>query len=67
MEKINKFLLASTCLLAGVIIGFCFAPIKKGISMGNNNKSHCFNSYVPGEDIEADDEDDVLDDEDMSF
>ncbi|ROR25741.1 hypothetical protein EDD66_11098 [Mobilisporobacter senegalensis] len=33
----EKVLLASTCILAGIIVGFLIAPIKKGIQCGNNN------------------------------
>lgn len=44
--KGEKVLLASTCVLLGVVMGFLIAPIKKGIQCGNNNG----NTTVYGED-----------------
>ncbi|MEM1483272.1 hypothetical protein V6615_00180 [Oscillospiraceae bacterium PP1C4] len=37
MEKTIKFLLATTFLFLGIIIGFMWSPAKKGIYCGNNN------------------------------
>ena len=34
---LEKKLIVSTFFLLGVVIGFLFAPIKKGIYCGNNN------------------------------
>ena len=42
----EKVLVILCCILFGVIKGFCLAPIKRGISCGNNNG----NSYVQAED-----------------
>ena len=40
-EKLGKVergvLVASNCLFIGMVIGFLLAPIKKGVSCGNNN------------------------------
>ncbi len=33
----DKKLVVSTALLLGIIIGFIFAPIKKGVYCGNHN------------------------------
>ena len=33
----EKVLVILCCILFGVIKGFCLAPIKRGISCGNNN------------------------------
>lgn len=35
--KGEKSLLISTCVLLGMVLGFFMAPIKNGISCGNNN------------------------------
>ncbi len=42
----EKVLVILCCIMFGVIKGFCLAPIKRGISCGNNNG----NSYVQGDD-----------------
>ncbi len=42
----EKVLVILCCILFGVIKGFCLAPIKRGISCGNNNG----NSYMSGAD-----------------
>ena len=42
----EKVLVILCCLLLGVIKGFCLAPVKRGISFGNNNG----NSYAMAED-----------------
>ncbi|MDF2886437.1 MAG: hypothetical protein K0R23_822 [Lacrimispora sp.] len=34
---LDKKLIVSTALLLGIIIGFVFAPIKKGVYCGNHN------------------------------
>lgn len=34
---LDKKLVVSTALLSGIIIGFIFAPIKKGVYCGNHN------------------------------
>lgn len=40
-ERLGKVergvLVASNCFFIGVVIGFLIAPIKKGVSCGNNN------------------------------
>ena len=33
----EKILFGLDCLLAGVILGFLFSPLKKGLSIGSNN------------------------------
>jgi hypothetical protein len=42
----EKVLVILCCIMLGVIKGFCLAPIKRGISCGNNNG----NSYVQTDD-----------------
>ena len=42
----EKVLVILCCVLLGVVKGFCLAPIKRGISCGNNNG----NSYRQTED-----------------
>lgn len=42
----EKVLVILCCVLLGVVKGFCLAPIKRGISCGNNNG----NSYMQTED-----------------
>lgn len=37
MRKLTGFLLATTMFFMGVTLGFLFAPIKKGICIGNNS------------------------------
>ncbi len=41
MEKdwnmMEKRLVMGVCLLAGMVLGFMMAPVKKGIYCGNNN------------------------------
>ena len=41
MEKdwnmMEKRLVMSVCLLAGLLLGFMIAPVKRGIYCGNNN------------------------------
>ena len=37
MNVTNRFLLGTTCFFAGMVAGFLFAPIKKGIYCGNNS------------------------------
>ena len=36
-DKTTLILLSVVCFLLGVILGFVFSPIKKGISIGNNS------------------------------
>lgn len=33
----EKVLVILCCILIGVVKGFCLAPVKRGISFGNNN------------------------------
>lgn len=37
MDRKMTTLIGLVCLLAGVIVGFLLAPVKKGIYCGNNN------------------------------
>lgn len=37
---VEKILVLTCCVLVGVIYGFLIAPIKKGISCGNNNGNY---------------------------
>lgn len=50
----EKVLVVLCCVLFGVIQGFLLAPIKKGISCGNNNGSNNYNEYA--DDFWLDDE-----------
>ncbi len=50
---VEKILVILCCIMFGVIKGFLIAPIKKGISCGNNNRN-VYNDYL---------EEDWLDDE----
>ncbi|MFR3729087.1 hypothetical protein [Lacrimispora sp.] len=34
---LEKQLIIATCFMSGIIIGFMFAPIKRGIYCGNHN------------------------------
>lgn len=36
-DKTTLILLSVVCFLLGVVLGFAFSPIKKGISIGNNS------------------------------
>lgn len=51
----EKVLVVICCILFGVVHGFMIAPIKKGISCGNNNGSNNYNDYA--DDFWLDDED----------
>ena len=54
MDRKMTTLIGLVCLLAGVIVGFLLAPVKKGIYCGTNNG----NSYGGwGYDDEEEDED----------
>ena len=54
MDRKMTTLIGLVCLLAGVIVGFLLAPVKKGIYCGNNSG----NSYGGwGYDDEEEDED----------
>ena len=46
MKKSTVFFLAAVSMLAGIIIGFLCAPIKGGVSVGNN----CGNRYFDNDD-----------------
>ena len=54
----EKLLLIVCCVFSGMILGFFIAPIKKGISCGNNNANNYGGAYDKLED------DFWLDDED---
>lgn len=54
----EKLLVVVCCILFGMLQGFLIAPIKKGISCGNNNANNYGSSYGQIED------DFWLDDED---
>lgn len=43
MSKRETCLLALACTFIGIVVGFMMAPIKAGISCGNNNT--CDNVY----------------------
>ena len=43
MRKSTFILTASLCFFIGVVLGFVFAPVKQGISIGNNS-----GNYIPG-------------------
>ena len=40
MDRKMTTLIGLVCLLAGVIVGFLLAPVKKGIYCGNNTIEH---------------------------
>ena len=61
-NSVAVWLLAACSLLLGIIIGFCFAPIKKGMRIASNN--HIVNRESLGYDDDDDDDDDY-DDEDV--
>ncbi len=52
MKKGTVFLIAALSMLAGIVLGFLCAPIKGGVSVGNN----CGNRYFddPNEEAEED-------------
>lgn len=54
----EKLLMIVCCVLSGIVLGFFIAPVKKGISFGNNNANNYGNTYDKLED------DFWLDDED---
>lgn len=54
MSKLTGFLLSLACLFIGIVAGFMMAPIKKGISIGNNSG----NNFVPRNENDAEDEED---------
>ena len=60
-NSVAVWLFAACSLLLGIIIGFCFAPIKKGMRIASNN--HIVNRESLGYD--DDDDDDDYDDEDV--
>lgn len=62
MKKSTLFLLCSTMLLLGTILGFLFAPVKGGFSIGSNNgNSYGGDSIGNGSagDEKYDDEEDI--------
>lgn len=40
MKKSTLFLLCTTMLLFGTLLGFLLAPAKKGVSIGSNNSNN---------------------------
>lgn len=36
----DKFLVIMTTFLSGILLGFIFSPVKKGIYCGNHNGNH---------------------------
>lgn len=46
----DKYLILTTTFLTGLILGFLFSPIKKGIYCGNNNGN---TQYLPKEEPKA--------------
>lgn len=47
IPKVSRFWKYAALVLLGVVIGFSFAPIKKGIYCGNNNSVY----NVPSDDF----------------
>ena len=45
MRKNSPALLCTTFFLFGLVLGFLFAPIKEGISIGNNSGNNTGNVY----------------------
>lgn len=45
MKKKSPVLLCTTFFLLGVVLGFLFAPIKNGVSIGNNSGNNSANVY----------------------
>lgn len=40
MKNKERALFGAVCFLSGIVIGFLFAPIKKGIYCANNNGNY---------------------------
>ena len=51
-NAVSVWLFAVCSFLFGVIVGFCFAPVKKGIKVGNNNGNTV--KYIGPEDEDED-------------
>ncbi|MGL6200896.1 MAG: hypothetical protein ACRC3H_18395 [Lachnospiraceae bacterium] len=49
LSRSEKVLLLVSCFLTGIIVGFVFAPIKKGIYCGNHNVSKRYPDETTGE------------------
>lgn len=66
-NNVSVWLFAACSLLLGIIIGFCFAPIKKGMRIASNN--HIVNKESLGydDDYDDDDYDDYDDEESIKF
>lgn len=64
MRKLTGFLLSMLCLFIGITIGFLAAPIKKGITIGNNCDS--FNSNGNGNAVDLSDPENNQDDGSMN-
>lgn len=43
MPKVMLWLIASVCVLAGIVYGLCIAPMTHGVTVASNNgnQSHC--------------------------
>jgi hypothetical protein len=63
LKKSEIFLLSSTMLLLGTMIGFLLAPAKNGVRCGNNNG----NTYYGDHDDCCDEWDCDEDEDDMPF
>ena len=54
----EKILVATCCVLYGMILGFLFSPVKKGLTIGCNNGNNYGNCYSElDDDFMFDDED----------
>ena len=60
MKISEKCLLAAACLFAGVVLGFLFAPIKKGIYCGNYNGNRYGNLPADGCWMEDEEDDETF-------
>ena len=71
MKKSTAILISVICFVAGAVVGFIFAPIKKGWYIGNNNGNNNANNNNDclAKNMSDSDEDDDDDDysEDISF
>lgn len=53
MKKSTVFWLSTSCTLFGIVIGFLLAPIKGGISCGNNCGNYGQYYHDPEESVES--------------
>lgn len=59
VKKSTLFLLCSTMLILGTVLGFLLAPIKKGVYIGNNNGNTNCGAPKDADKIDSGDEEDM--------